>query len=124
MATTERGQWAILTLLHLLAFDLLLSAGRFRGKAALNGGDRVPLRSPINGDVGCLIRNVIVSHCDEFWPGLMLPSGEVKFLTFTGVTDQEIAYAKSEGTGHLMAALRTAGYYPVTDSNRKSLFMS
>jgi hypothetical protein len=120
LATKQQGEWAIHALLNLLAFDLLLRAGRYPGKVPLNEGDRIPLRSPINGDNACLIRNVLVTRVDELWPGFTLPSGSVKFLTLTGATDHEIKYAKVEGTGPLVAALRAEGYYPVTDTSRPS----
>jgi len=122
LATTEPGEWAIRTLLNLLAFDILLTSERFPGKLPLESGNRIPLRSPINGHDDCVIRNVILTHIEDLWPGFTLPSGGVKFLTFTGVTDKEIEYAKAEGTQALVEALKTAGFYPVTDTDRPSLF--
>jgi Suppressor of fused protein (SUFU) len=104
-----------------LAFDLLLRAGRFPGKPPLADGDRIPLRAPINGDQACVLRNILVSLAGETWPGFSLPSGEVRFLTLVGVSDAEVAYAKTGGAGALAAALSVKGYYPVTDTPRQSL---
>ena len=121
LAITQQGEWAINTLLNLLAFDLLLRARRYPGRLPLSEGDRIPLRAPINGDPACSIRNVLVTHASDYWPGFTLPSGPVEFLAMTGATDQEIDFAKMEGTPSLVAALKSNGYYPVTDAVRPSL---
>lgn len=121
LATAEQGDWAIRTLLDLLAFDLLLCAGRYPGSSPLGPGDRVPLRAPINGDEACLIRNVLATHTDDVWPGFALPSGYVRFLTLAGATDREVAHARTTSTDRLVEMLRTGGAYPVTDSRRSSM---
>nr|WP_294545538.1 suppressor of fused domain protein [uncultured Rhodopila sp.] len=81
LAASSPGEWAIVTLLSLLAFDLLPDAGRYPGKAALNSGDRIPLRASINGNDDCCIRNLIVTHADDLWPGFILPSGRREKLS-------------------------------------------
>ena len=121
LETTEQGEWAIRTLLNLLAFDLLLCAGCYPGKPPFTPGDRIPLRAPINGDEACLIRNVLVTHAPDRWPGFAVPSGFVRLLTLTGATDAEIAYAKATSTDRLVEALRVANCYPVTNTGRASL---
>jgi hypothetical protein len=79
LATTECAEWAIVTLLNLLAFDVLLSADRYPGKPSLTPGDRIPLRAPINENEACLIRNVPITRADNIWPAFTLPSGPRAF---------------------------------------------
>ena len=119
--STESGDWAIRTLQKMLAFDLLLSAGRFPNGKPLNVGDRVPLRAPIDGDEACVIRNLIVVQPEGVVGEFKLPSGKVEFASFTGATDAEIAFAKANTSATLIDRLRGAGHHPVTDRRRKSL---
>ena len=120
LATTEQGEWAIREVLNLLAFDLLLRAGRFPGKPPLADGDRIPLRAPINGDPTCVLRNILISFVGETWPGFSLPSGAVRFLTLVGISDAEVFFAKTAGSDALAAALSAKGC-SVTDTRRQSL---
>ncbi|RWM20838.1 MAG: suppressor of fused domain protein [Mesorhizobium sp.] len=121
LATTERGDWAIRCLQNLLAYDLVLSAGYFEGREPLEEGDRIPLGSPIDGKENCLIRGVILSRASSLPADFNLPSGQVGFLTFTGVTDRERDFAKENGTDALIARLQPLGFFPVTDPHRASI---
>ncbi len=120
-ASSQQGDWAIRFLQNMLAFDILLSAGRFEGRSPLTAGDRIPLRSPIDGLDVCEIRNAVVSRAEGLPAGFSLPSGNVEFLTFTGVTDREIDFAKAESSQALMDRLRVRGHFPVTDPLRPSV---
>jgi hypothetical protein len=120
LQTTERGDWAIQTLQNMLTFDLLLAAGRFAGREALGPGDRIPLRSPIDGRAS-LIRNLVVVEAEGVEASFALPSGRVGLAGFTGATDAEIDLAKAETSHALIERLRGAGYHPVIDPHRKSL---
>ncbi len=44
-----QSRWALLLLQRMVAFQLLLAAGRFSGRGLLEIWDRIPLRSPIDG---------------------------------------------------------------------------
>ncbi|TIS72792.1 MAG: suppressor of fused domain protein, partial [Mesorhizobium sp.] len=120
-ASAERGDWATQCLQNLLAFDLLLDVGHFPGGQPLTEGDRIPIRSPINGKENCLIRNVILSRPASLPTGFQLPSGQVDLLTFTGITDSELAFAKENGTEALIDWLQPLGFFPVTDPHRRSI---
>jgi hypothetical protein len=121
-ATAEQGDWAVRTLQNMLAFDLLLCANRFANGKPLGVGDRVPLRAPLNGDPGCLIRSLVMVEPEDIPDGFALPSGTARFQGFTGATDAEITFAKEHTSAQLIDALRRAGYHPVTDPRRPSLF--
>jgi Suppressor of fused protein (SUFU) len=122
LQTTEGGDWAIRCLHHLLAFDLLLSAGRYPDRPPLDVGTRIALRGPINGEEGCFVRNMVAVEPEGVPAGFSLPSGKVKFLAFTGATDAEIEFAKQNRSATLIDSLRAAGYHPVTDPRRPSLY--
>jgi len=121
-AVSEQGDWAIQTLQHMLAFDLLLGAGRFAGAERVSLHDRIPLRAPINGQPACQVRNLMLVEREDGPQEFSLPSGEVILVGFTGITDAELAFAKAHGSPALIDKLRTAGYHPVTNPNRVSLF--
>lgn len=121
LQAVEQSDWAIQVLLRMLAFDLLLAAGKFPGAAPLGMGDRVPLRAPINGEAACLVRNLVVVEPEGTASGFNLPSGTADFVSFTGATDAEIAFAKANSSGDLVERLRAAGAHPVTDPRRRSV---
>lgn len=120
-AVTEPGDWAILFLQNMLAYDLLLGAGRFGRREPFVPGDQIPLHSPIDGREACEIRNAIVFKTEGLPSGFSLPSGRVEFLVFTGVTDQEIDFSKTESVSALVDRLRRADAFPVTDPSRTSV---
>ena len=120
-SVSEQSDWAIQTLQYVLAFDILLGAGRFAGGDRLSLHDRIPLHAPINGQPNCLLRNLMLVEREDGPQEFSLPSGEVILIGFTGITDAELAFAKANGSPALIEILRKAGYHPVTDPNRQSL---
>jgi hypothetical protein len=117
-ASTVQGNWAISLLQNLLAYAILLSVGHFPDGVTIGQGHRISLNSPINGVTECTLRNVIVSQPEVLPQGFSLPSGRVDFLTFTGVTDSEISFAKANSTAALIDILRSKGAFPVTNLTR------
>lgn len=121
LTTTEQADWAIQTLQSMLAFDLLLDAGRFPPSQRLFLHDRVPLHGPVNGRSECLVRNLIMVEPEGFDQEFLLPSGVVILVTFIGTTDAETAFARTEGTDGLIERLRAAGHFPSIDPGRSSV---
>jgi Suppressor of fused protein (SUFU) len=120
-AVSEQGDWAVETLLSMLAFDLLLRAGRFPNGQPLSPHDRIPLKRPLNGRPKCEIRNMIMVEPEHIPPEFSLPSGRVLFAGFTDVTDPELTFAKASGSEALISRLREAGHHPITNPHRPSL---
>jgi hypothetical protein len=120
-AVSEQGDWAVETLQSMLAFDLLLRAGRFPNGQPLALHDRIPLRGPVNGRPNCAIRNLIMVEPEHIATEFCLPSGRVLLVGFTGVTDAELTFAKANGSEPLISRLRTAGHHPITNPHRPSL---
>ena len=122
-SVSEQGDWAIQTLQQMLAFDLLLGAGRFPGGDCLSLHDRIPLRSPINGQPDCKVRNLMLVEREDGAQEFSLPSGEVILVGFTGLTDAELEFAKKHNSPTLLDKLRAAGYHPITDPHRDTLIL-
>jgi len=122
-SVSEQGDWAIQTLQRMLAFDLLLGAGRFPGGDRMSLHDRIPLRAPINGQPNCQVRNLMLVEREDGPQEFTLPSGEVILVGFTGITDAELAFAKEHGSPALIEKLRAASCHPVTDPKRNSLLL-
>ena len=120
-AVSEQGDWAIRTLQHMLAFDLLLGAGRIPGANRVSLYDRIPLRAPLDGRPDCQVRNLILVEREDGPQDFSLPSGKVILVGFTGATDPELAFAKTHGSPALIERLRAAGYHPVTNPHRGTL---
>jgi len=121
-AVSEQGDWAIETLQVMLAFDLLLGAGPFPNKPLLSVHDRIPLRAPVKGRLDCAIRNLVLVEREAGAQEFSLPSGKVILFGFTGVTDAELAFAKSDGSPALIDRVQEAGCHPITNPRRRSLF--
>ncbi len=121
LATVDQADWAVRALQSVLAFDLLLDAGRFPSGQRLSLHDRVPLHAPIDGRPDCLVRNLIMVEPEGFDQEFALPSGVVILVTFIGTTDAETAFARTEGTDELVERLRAAGHFPSIDPRRPSV---
>jgi len=120
--TNNSGKWAISFLQNMVAYNILLAAGRFGEQyTILSEGDRVPLRSSIDGSPDSAIQNAMVSAPDHFDKSFILESGQVDFLHFVGISDAELAEAKKSSSDALLLKLKAAGAYPVTDPRRKSI---
>ncbi len=114
------GDWAIKLLQHMLAFDMLLCVGHFGHREPLSVGDRIPFGGPINGDDGCVLKNLLLMEPEHFGRRFQLPSGTVKLLQFVGITDEERDLATQRGFDALLAMLRKAEAAPVIDPRRAS----
>ena len=121
LQVSEQGDWAIRTLQSLLAADLVLRSGQIANGQPMSPYAHVRLHAPINGVQTCQIRNLVCVKREDGPSMFMLPSGEVQLLGFTGVTDSELAFAKSNGSLELVEKLQTAGFHPITDPHRKSI---
>jgi hypothetical protein len=120
-ATTEAGDWAIRTLQSMLAFDILLWAGRYPGREYIGLDDRIPLRAPLNGDSDCILRTLVMTEPEGIPCEFQLPSGRVLLTGFTAISDNELKEAKQSGSAVLIDRLRAAGFHPVNDPHRPSL---
>ncbi len=119
LETTEQGEWAILRLQHLMAFQILLEHGRYPNRDPVTPYDRIPLRASItleSSDLRWLILAPPVSFASRF----ELASGWVELYQACGATEEEAAYAREHGGDKLVELLTRVGGFPVTDPRRKS----
>jgi hypothetical protein len=118
---TAQAPWALLLMRRMVAFQLLLAAGRFPGKGVLAIWDRVPVRGPIDGKNSQLTWFMLAPATD-FAGMQQLPSGQFQFIQFVGITENEAEYARTKGGDELFRMLLAQKAAPVTDSNRASIF--
>jgi hypothetical protein len=116
----EQAPWALLFMRRMVAFQLLLAAGRYPGKGLLAIWDRVPLRSPIDGKTSQLTW-LLLAPATEFAGVQQLPSGQFQFIQFVGITEDEAEYARARGSTELFRVVLEQKAAPVTDSTRASI---
>jgi hypothetical protein len=86
--TTESADWPIVILQRLLAFNILLSHGRYGKSGPLDYWHRVPLRAPIVG--ASALRNIVFAPPRHYEAQFTLESGKVDLLHAAGITDQKV----------------------------------
>lgn len=115
LETQEDAPWAIPLLQSLLAFNLLLAAGKFGDKPILGHGDRIP--QPIAPNIAGFILWAPSHFSEEF----DLVSGKVDLIEVIGITAAELQYAKDYGSATLCERLIAGGAFPTTDAGRLSV---
>jgi len=92
LETDSESDWAINTLRSLIAFNILVSVGHYGDKPLLDYGDRIPTSIAPN------IASLMVVKPNHFPESFDLISGKVDILQITGITAQELEYAKENGS--------------------------
>lgn len=113
--------WALVLLQKMVAFQILLAAGRFPGRGLLGIWDRIPLQSPIDGNHSQLTWVVLTPPPAEYAGVQQLPSGQFQFTQFVGVTEKEAAYARASGSEELLRLLLKNKAAPITAPDRESI---
>lgn len=115
-----QSEWALHLLRRMVAFQILLSVGRFEGKGLLQAWDRIPLRAPIDGSASKL-NWILLTPAPNFRESQRLPSGQFYFLEFIGITEDEADFARNTGGDKLLTLLVQRKAAPVTDPSRSSV---
>jgi len=116
--TPERFLWALGQTLEILAFQLLLAAGRFPDRSLLAPYDRIPLHDSLEPGGDSKLTTLLVCPCGTEYPAQRLVSGVFEFFRLVGVSANEASFARVNGGEQLVSRLRDAGHYPATDPNR------
>lgn len=116
----SQSPWALLLLRRMVAFQILLSVGRFEGKGLLHVWDRIPLRAPIDG-ISSNLNWLLLTPAPRFAEEQVLPSGRFNFLEFIGITEDEANFGRNNGGDRLLALLLQREAAPVTDPGRESV---
>ncbi len=119
--TSQPGDWAIQLLHRVIAFDLLLSHGRYPNREALAPGDRIPLGGSIQPQVESLITWLQIAKSPVYGAPIQLESGEFYLLQVIGITEAEARLSRDQGLEPLLTILQEGGAYPVTNPERSSL---
>ena len=115
-----QSRWGLLLLQKMVAFQILLAAGRFSGRGLLGIWDRIPLRAPIDGKQSQLTW-VVLTPTTEYAGPQQLPSGQFQFSQFVGITEKEAEYARASGSEELLRLLLKHKAAPITNPNRASV---
>lgn len=115
-----QGDWAIRRIWQLMAYQILLSHGRYPGREPLGVFDRLPLRSPIWSEDSDL-QYLMIAPADPSTGSQRLESGSFDLWRIVGITEAEAAFARAHGGDALLAQLHTAGAFPVTDPARPTV---
>ncbi len=110
--------WAIPLLQSLIAFNILVSIGKYGDRPILGHWDRIP--QSIEPNISHFVLGLPISHPET----IELVSGEVDLLQVVGITREEFAYAKEFGSPAICSLLQEHGVYPVTDPDRSSVTLS
>ncbi len=116
----QQSGWALVFLRRMVAFQILLSVGRFPNKGPLEIWDRIPLRAPIDGASSAL-NWVLLAPSPNFGEPQQLPSGRFRFLQFIGITEDEAEYARKNGSDKVLALLTGGNAAPITDPTRQTV---
>ena len=95
LETDEESDWAINALRSLVAFNILLSVGHYGDKPLVDYGDRIQMKIEPN------ISSLMVVKPNQFPESFALISGKVDILQVTGITAQELDYAKENSSEEL-----------------------
>jgi hypothetical protein len=117
LETPQAAPWAQHAVAQLVAFQLLIAAGRYGERGLVDAWDRFPPRFALDGRDSALTAMIVVPAQGIESP-IRLASGRVDLLHVVGITAEEHAFAKAEGTEALLARLLRAGAAPVTDPRR------
>jgi hypothetical protein len=119
LETVEKADWPVILLHRLMAFQSLLSIGHFPGKSCLTVGDRVPLRQSVTPDGKSPIEWVYIDTHPQF-SDFTLPSGNVRFLSITGLTNAERDAWIAQPDEPDIEKLRSPQVYPMLNPYRTS----
>jgi hypothetical protein len=119
LETVSESHWAIVRLLHVMAFQILLAHQRYPGREMLSAYDRIPLKAPLVGD--SKLTFLLVAPPVGVPPAIQLESGRFEFSHLAAVTESEAAFAREIGGPELLQAHTSAGLHPVIDPRRNEL---
>lgn len=99
LETEVESDWAINILRSLVAFNILVSVGHYGEKPLVDYGDRIPMK--IEPNISTLMVVKPIQYSEYF----NLESGRVDILQITGITAQELEYAKANSSEALALKL-------------------
>ena len=108
--------WGILAVQNVMAFNILLSAGRYGEKPPLDYGQRIPFSIIPN------LSHIVLAQPIHFPSRFNLVSGKVDLLQLVGITQDEFQYAKDHSSQLLIDRLTLTLKSFIVNPLRSSLF--
>lgn len=124
LESLTQSAWPIALLQRILAYNILLCAGRFGDPRSLDYGHRVPLGAsitPEDTEGTLLLSHIVISKPEHYPSTFSLASGKVDLLHLTGITESECDYAKNHSSEKLVELLKQHNASPITDPYRKPI---
>ncbi len=116
----QQSMWALQLLRRMVAFQILLSVGRFQDKGLLRIWDRIPLNAPIDGKSSVLNWVLLTPHPVIQLPQ-QIPSGRFQFISLVGITEDEAEFARKNSGEELLKLLKLRNAWSVIDPMRQSV---
>lgn len=120
----NQATWPIVLLQRILAYNILLCAGRYGDPSSLDYGHRIPLGAPItpeNETGSFLLSHIVIGKPEHYPNSFTLASGKVDLLHLVGITENERDFAKKHSSDALVDVLKRNNAYPVTNPKRLSV---
>lgn len=114
LETKQKSAWAIEVIRSLIAYNILLSVGRFGDLPMLDYGHRIPM------NLAPSISHIMMVSPSHYPDHIDLMSGRVDFLHAIGITEEEYSFAKEHSSSELNEKLKEDGIYPLTARNRQN----
>jgi hypothetical protein len=116
--TTKQGRWAITCVQNLIAYQILLACGRFERKELVGYHHRIPLGGPLASK--SVLTSLTITLPEGYPSTIATPSGHVDLLALVGISAEEAQFAREHGGDALVAELKEANAFPVTNPARPS----
>ena len=120
LETPFKASWAVTRLLYLMAYQTLVSAGRYPDRQPLKDYDQVPLGAAIGTEETALTW-VMLAPPTGFARAQKLVTGWFEFSQVVGISEAEAAAARVHGGPLLVKGLQQEGAFPVTITERRSI---
>ncbi|MEO0431966.1 MAG: suppressor of fused domain protein [Cyanobacteria bacterium J06656_5] len=115
METLEETEWAIDVMHTLMAYNLLLAAGKMGNFPSLNYGHRVPLALSES------IKSMMFVYPHDFPHNFSIQSGQVDLIQVVGITPTELEFAKETSSEELKIKIINATGNLLTQRDRDSV---
>ncbi len=116
--SSVQGNWAILRIQQLMAFQILLAHDRYPGRDLLSSFDRIPLRGSITPE-DSVLTHLMIAPPVGYPASFGLESGQVDLLAVVGISDAEAQFARDHDGAALLQILQQNNAFPVTDPTRQ-----
>lgn len=120
LETIEQASWAVTRLLYVMAYQILVCAGRYPDRKPLKDYDQIPLGTAIGTEPTALTW-LLLAPPTGFPRRHETRTGWFDFSEVVGISGEEAAAGRIHGGPLLVKGLQQEGAFPVTMPERKSI---